>query len=132
MLPLPLWAYTDTEVVTIPEGSNLLKVVTAEGGLAVALTQVYIFSLGEFVLTKEGTMSKGKFYLDNPNYSTPAPSRGSLCIVSDDTTGINTSLYLDTDSHHSDTWYTNGGQKHNKKPTRKGLYLQNGCKIMIK
>lgn len=124
--------YTDTEVVTIPEGSNLLKVVTAEGGLAVALTQVYIFSLGEFVLTKEGTMSKGKFYLDNPNYSTPAPSRGSLRIVSDDTTGINTSLYLDTDSHHSDTWYTIGGQKLNKKPTRKGLYLQNGRKIVIK
>ena len=127
--------YTDTDVVTIPasgEGSNLLKVVTDEGGLAVALTQVYIFSQGEFVLTKAGTMSKGKFYLENPNYSTPAPSRSIIRITTEGTTDINTAQYIDTDSQHSDTWYTIGGQKLNKKPTRKGLYLQNGKKVVIK
>lgn len=127
--------YTDTEVITIPdtgEGSNLLKVVTDAGGLAVNLAQVYMFSQGEFVLTKAGTMSKGKFYLENPNYNTPAPSRSSLRIVSDDTTGIATSSYRDIDSEIIDTWYTIGGQKLNKKPTRKGLYLQNGKKVVIK
>ena len=128
--------YTDAEVVTIPdtgeEGSNLLKVVTDEGGKQVALAEVYMFSQGEFVLTKAGTMSKGKFYLENPNYNTPSPSRGSLRIVSDDTTGFTTSPHIDTDSEIIDTWYTIGGQKLNKKPTRKGLYLQNGQKVVIK
>ena len=126
--------YSGSEV-SIPasgEGSNLLKVVTDEGGLAVALTQVYIFSQGEFVLTKAGTMSKGKFYLENPNYSTPAPSRSIIRITTEGTTGINTAQYIDNDSQHSDTWYTIGGQKLHKKPTRKGIYLQNGKKVVIK
>ena len=91
-----------------------------------------MFSQGEFVLTKAGTMPKGKFYLENPNYNTPAPSRSSLRIVNDDTTGIATSPHIDTDSEIIDTWYTIGGQKLNKKPTRKGLYLQNGKKVVIK
>lgn len=126
---------TGTDLVDIPatgEGSNLLKVVTDAGGLAVALTQVYIFSQGEFVLTKAGTMSKGKFYLENPNYSTSAPSRSIIRITTEGTTGINSSQLSDTDSEIIDTWYTIGGQKLNNKPTRKGLYLQNGKKVVIK
>lgn len=127
--------YTDTDVVTIPdtgEGSNLLKVVTDDGGKAVNLEEVYIFSMGEFVLNKAGTMSKGKFYLENPDYNTSSHSRSFLSITSGDVTGINTSQLSDTDSQIPDIWYTIGGQKLHKKPTRKGIYLQNGKKVVIK
>lgn len=127
--------YTGTDLVTIPttgEGANLLKVVPDEGGRAVNLEEVYIFSMGEFVLNKAGTMSKGKFYLENPDYNTSAHSRSILSITSGDVTGIHTSQLSDTDSQIPDIWYTIGGQKLQKKPTRKGIYLQNGKKVVIK
>lgn len=127
--------YTGTDLVTIPttgEGANLLKVVPDEGGRAVNLEEVYIFSMGEFVLNKAGTMSKGKFYLENPDYNTSAHSRSILSITSGDVTGIHTSQLSDTDSQIPDIWYTIGGQKLHKKPTRKGIYLHNGKKVVIK
>ena len=126
---------TGTDLVTIPEtgeGANLMKVVTDDGGKAVNLEEVYIFSMGEFVLNKAGTMSKGKFYLENPDYNTSAHSRSVLSITSGDVTGINTFQLSDTDSQIPDIWYTIGGQKLHKKPTRKGIYLQNGKKVVIK
>lgn len=126
---------TGTDLVTIPEtgeGANLLKVVTDDGGREVNLAEVYMFSMGEFVLTKAGRMSKGKFYLENPDYNTSAHSRSVLSITSGDVTGINTFQLSDTDSQIPDIWYTIGGQKLHKKPTRKGIYLQNGKKVVIK
>ena len=123
--------YTGTGT-DLGEGANLLKVVTDDGGKNVNLEEVYIFSMGEFVLNKAGKMSKGKFYLENPNYNTSSHSRSFLSITSGDVTGINTSQLSDTDSQIPDIWYTIGGQKLLKKPTRKGIYLQNGNKVVIK
>lgn len=125
--------YTSTDLVDIPAGTNLLK--KSSGGESVDWAQFYIFSQGEFVLSMGGenkTMAAGKFYLENPNYSTSAPSRSIIRITAEDTTGVNSSQLSDTDSEIIDTWYTIGGQKLNNKPTRKGLYLQNGKKVVIK
>ena len=93
--------------------------------------QYYIFSRGEFVLSMGGkTMKAGKFYFENPNYNSPAPSRSTLRIVRGNTTSINNSP--PSSPQTSDTWYTLNGQKLNKKPTRKGIYMQNGKKVVIK
>ena len=127
--------YTGTDVVSIPttgEGSNILKVVTDEGGKVVGLAEVYVFSKGEFVLTMAGTLSKGKFYLENPSYNTTAPSRGTLRATRGGTTGIISPEALNTNVQLTEVWYSLNGQKFNKKPTHKGLYILNGKKVVIK
>ena len=113
--------------------------IAPDGGVHVELTEAYMFYKGEFVLTTEGTIKAGRYYLYNPRYqasadpgtSTPAPAR-SLSIVKDEATGI---IHLTNDEvkeGFNDVWYSIDGQKYNKKPTRKGIYIQNGKKQILK
>ena len=117
------------------ENSNLLK-VAPEGGVTVEDAQVYMFYQGEFVLTKEGTISEGKFYLNNPNYtatSNPAGSRSVLRFVVGDDTGI-IDIEMSEDSRTAsgnDAWYSLDGRRLSGRPTKQGLYIWNGRKTVI-
>ena len=124
--------YTGTtmEIPAIGDEANILKVVTEDAGKAVNLGEVYVFSKGEFVLTMAGTLTKGKVYLDNPSYNSSSLSRGTLSASRGETTGI-IDVRL-SNNQFSEVWYALDGQKYNKKPTRKGIYLQNGKKVVIK
>ena len=126
-LGFTLKPYTGTQM-TFPaegeEGANLLKVVTAEGGKSVALTEVYIFSVGEFVLSMAGTMSKGKFYLENPAYNTSSPARKVVRIRKRAATSIDSDEITGIDSQSMDSWYTIDGRRLSSKPTKKGLYIK--------
>lgn len=126
--------YTGTimEIPATGEGSNILKLVTENAGKAVNLGEVYVFSKGEFVLTMAGTLTKGKVYLDNPSYNSSSLSRGTLSASRGGTTGINDVRLSKTNDQFNNVWYALDGQKFNKKPTRKGIYLQNGKKVVIK
>ena len=111
---------------------------TSVHGVHVENIEAYMFYKGEFVLTTEGTIKKGNFYLYNPNYnqgsstdSTPAPSR-YLSIVKDETTGIIQLTTDETTKWLNDFWYSIDGQKLSTKPTRKGIYIQNGKKLIVK
>lgn len=127
--------------------SNNKLNIAPEGGVQVKATEAYIFysynendkDIGEFVLTTAGTIKKGRYFLYNPKYQepadpgtpTPAPAR-SLAIVKGDATGI---IQLTNDEVRegiNDVWYSIEGQKLSKKPTRKGLYIQNGKKLIVK
>ena len=111
---------------------------TSTHGVHVESTEAYMYYKGEFVLTTAGTIKTGNYYLYNPNYQTPAdpstptpaPSR-SLTIVKSETTGIITRLEVRSEMEDG-VWYTIDGQKLNKKPTRKGLYIKNGRKAIVK
>ena len=127
--------YTGTTMdipATGEEGANILKVVTVDAGTAVSLGEVYVFSIGEFVLTMAGTLKKGKVYLDNPSYNSSSLSRGSLSASRGGTTGINDVRLSKTNNQFNEIWYALDGLKFNKKPTRKGIYLQKGKKVVIK
>lgn len=128
-----------TAITAETENSNLLK-VAPESGVAVKDAQVYMFYKGEFVLTKEGTITEGKFYLDNPNYSAtayPAGSAGSrsvLRFVVGNSTGI-VDVEKSEDSRTAsgnDAWYLLDGRRLSGKPTEQGLYIWNGRKTVIK
>ncbi len=138
----------DEAIPEISEGmknSNLLKVAPEEG-VTVEAAQVYIFYKGEFVLTKAGKITKGKFYLCNPNYKTEprpiedieeepgaAPSYGSLRIVGEESTGISDTTRLnDNRQMTNEKWYTLDGRLLSGKPTKKGIYIKNARKVIIK
>jgi hypothetical protein len=116
--------------------SNLLKIAPTEG-VPVEAAQVYIFHQGEFVLTKAGTITEGKFFLYNPNFTdtpadpAPAPACSSLIIVEDETTGM-IDLPYTGNKPADDVWYTLDGRRLSSKPVNKGLYIHNGHKRIVK
>ena len=121
--------------------SNMLKVAPT-GGVAVKSAEVYMFYLGEFVLAKEGTVKAGKFYLYNPNFTaTPeepgnqggSNSRSTLQFVIDD--DVTSHLELKNsgvEESKTDVWYTLGGRRLSGKPTKGGIYILKGQKVIIK
>ena len=125
------------------ENSNLLK-VAPEGGVSVEAAQVYMFYEGEFVLTKKGTITEGKFYLYNPNYKAKpnsdeeeegggAGARSVLRFVVGGDTGI-VDVEMSEDSRTAsgnDAWYSLDGRRLSGKPTKQGLYIWKGRKKVI-
>jgi hypothetical protein len=121
--------------------SNMLKVAPT-GGVAVKSAEVYMFYLGEFVLAKEGTVKAGKFYVHNPNFTvTPeepgnqggSNSRSTLQFVIDD--DVTSHLELKNsgvEESKTDVWYTLGGRRLSGKPTKGGIYILKGQKVIIK
>lgn len=94
----------------------------------------YIFSKGEFVLSMGGkTMNAGKFYFENDKYVSdisPAPTR--LSFSRGATSDLNSVVIQKDLELKSTVWYTIEGQKLAQKPTRKGIYIHNGHKIIVK
>ena len=112
------------------------------GGETVGSAQIYIFYKGEFVLTKAGTLSEGKFYLYNPNY-TNTPSSGNsdnsgvrrlsqFVIDDEDITGITELENSIIKEQDTDVWYTLDGRRLSVKPSKAGVYIHQGQKEYIK
>ena len=133
------------EITAQTKNSNLLK-VAPEDGVGVEAAQVYMFYLGEFVLTKKGTITNGKFFLYNPNYTaTPpaeeggqqggsgnAPSLSTLrFVIEEEPTGIVEMRNEKGEMRNGSDWFTLDGRKLNEKPTQPGLYIWNGRKTII-
>ena len=116
---------------------NLLQ-VSPEGGKAVGFGEVYMYYQGKFVMTTGGTLPEGKFYLKNPNPPSSSGGGGTsnapLRIVIDDTTEIGTidNGQLIMDNGQSGEWYTLDGRRLSGKPAKKGLYIWNGQKRVVK
>ena len=86
---------------------------------------IWILIDGYFVRSKSGTLSEGKCYL--------APSasltRSASLVMSEGTTAIEKPLHeVFGDSY----WYTLDGRRLQGPPTRKGIYIVNGKKVVIK
>ena len=112
--------------------SNLLNVVDDESGLTVSNdAEKYVFHKGEFVLAFSGTMPRGMIYIDRPQSS--STNGAPLHIVKEgDVTGI---IEIKGDNNRriiDDIWYSLDGRKLSGKPMKKGLYINNGRKILVK
>ena len=107
---------------------NLLK-AAGEGGQKVALGEVYLLYNNVFYLSQAGTIPEGGVYLPKPK---AAGTRSALVIGGDDgTTGVISQLST-LNSQLSDVWYSLDGRKLNAKPTAKGIYVNNGRKVVIR
>ena len=115
---------------TADVSDNLLRITPAEGK-TVTFGEVYMYYQGMFIMTTGGQMPGKTLYLER----TPGSSVSSapLYIVFDETTGIETvhdeGFMV---NGQSDRWYTVDGRRLIGKPTKKGLYIKNGEKIIIK
>ena len=126
------------------EVKNALQVVTDdtktdEKGLYVELGQVYMLYNDVFYFTQAGYIPVGGIYLDPKalvvvdEEEPAAPLKARLYIgqPDDEATAIISHLSPHT-SQLSDAWYSLDGRRLSAKPARKGLYILNGQKVVIK
>ena len=112
---------------TASVGTNLL--LETASNMDVTTAELYLLYKGEFVLNAAGTLPAGKVYLPKP-VGTSAPTM--LSINWDASTGIGEVPFSMPDAQPSTGWYTLEGIKLNNKPTKKGLYLRDGKKIVVR
>lgn len=86
---------------------------------------VYVLYNGEFVRTKSGTIPAHRAYLV---LSSDAGARLSIGF-DDEATGIRN---MEADGNGNDVWFSLDGQRFDKKPAKKGLYIHNGEKEFVK
>lgn len=68
-------------------------------------------------------------FVNNNNGSGTFQSGGSFYFTDDETTGINT---IDNEAIEDNAWYTLQGVRLNSRPTKQGIYIHDGKKIIIK
>ena len=68
-------------------------------------------------------------FVNNNNGSGTFQSGGSFYFTDDETTGINT---IDNEAIEDNAWYTLQGVRLNSRPTKQGIYIHAGKKIVIK
>ena len=120
--------YTDAQLNVIKTKNKLVRNASL---IDVTTAQYYLFHEGEFVLNAAGQLPVGKIYLDLVSSSGNAPR---LFIDGSQTTDIGeiiqgSEFVVNGRSEH---WYTLDGRRLNGKPTKKGLYINNGNKVVIK
>jgi len=111
-------------------GQNLLKVADSEH--QPTAQRDFVLYNDEFVLVSGGTLTNGLVYLSVPNVSTARAYTRSIVIGGsddDDTTGIDTAPTL---LEGNAEWFDLSGRRLQGQPTRKGIYIQNGKKVVVR
>lgn len=107
---------------------NLLKGTTASTPVSGISGTVYALHNNLLMQVTTGSISTGRCYLEVNN----ASGARKLSIIYDE--GGSTSIQsLEADEENdADEWYMIDGRKLQKKPTKEGLYIKNGKKVVIK
>ena len=114
------------EITTVSTNKNLLRVTTTSTHFGTA--EIYLLYKGEFVLNMVGDLAAGKIYLDN---TTSGAHSSRLTIVWDESTGVEDVSEKKEDGRDG-KWYTLDGRRLSDKPTKKGLYIRNREKRVVK
>lgn len=108
-----------------------LKAAPKGGKEVKSIGNIYLLYKDKFYLSQTGTIPENGVYLElKEEQAQKASSRGVLSIGDDGTTGIqqiDNGLNLEKNG-----WYTLDGRRLNAAPSRKGLYINNGKKVVIK
>lgn len=106
--------------------ASLLK-VAPEGGKEVALGEVYLLYNDVFYYAQAGTIAEGGVYLEP---ETQNMTRGYYALTRGGETAIDSQRIVSLDSMAS--WYTLDGRKLSTMPSKKGIYIKDGKKVIIK
>jgi hypothetical protein len=105
--------------------TNLLQVALEKQ--EVKLGEVFILHNDVFYYSQAGTIPAGGIYMTNPE---PASTRSYYSLGGDGTTAIDP-IYINKVEPHS-AWYTLDGRQLPTAPSQKGIYINNGKKVVIK
>ena len=123
---------TSTTTATGTAAGKYLKVAPA-GGKPVSAGQVYLLHNNKFYFSQAGKIPANHVYLDlNEEQEQPqnTRTRGVIGIGDDGTTGIQ---QIKNGANIEKTgWYTLDGRRLESAPTRKGLYINSGKKVIVK
>ena len=108
--------------------TNLLKVASTT--VQPVAYQDYALYKDAFILYGGGTLASGKVFLPLPQSSKSRSATRSIVIDGDDTTGMSEALSVE--SEESGDWYDLQGRRLEGKPLKRGLYIHNGQKTVIK
>ena len=128
---------TDTEVnlyrasagTGTASNDNMLQIASATN--QPTAFRDYVLYKDAFVLVNGGTLADGKVFLRVPQDNLSRASVYPIAINGDNATIIK-SLFDDQSHDLYDQWYTIEGRKLDGKPTKKGLYIHNGKKEVVK
>ena len=120
---------TASQIDYMPQGVPvLLRVFNADRN--VSNREGFILFNDEFVLVNEGVLPAGRVFLPANNLQLSRGMTRSIVIDDDDATGIegNWSAADDADEQ----WFDLQGRRLEQKPTKKGIYILNGRKVVVK
>ena len=131
-----LTKYTGTATSVYP--SSYFKGVstsTSYSELIASNADLYVLRNDKFVRATGGTLPANRCYIARPTSVSPSPAPAYLSIsgIDDNTTGITMEGGRGkTEELFSSDWYTVNGVKLDGMPTKKGIYINNGRKVIIK
>ena len=124
--PSDVTIYTAPTTSETKGGGGLLK-VAPEGGQDVKLGDAYILYNDVFYYSQAGTIPEGKVYL---TATEEMRTRGSYSLHDNGTTAID-SVY-NNKVETPTPWYGLDGHQYTTMPTRKGIYIKDGKKMILR
>lgn len=128
-----LLSKTNNTATTATFSKNLLKYVeSSENPVTASESKVlYVLYNDQFVKVTPGSEIYYGGYLDLTGVSLPANTRGLSIDGIDGTSAIDATIFEELNTE-GDAWYDLQGRKLQSKPTKAGLYIFNGKKIVLK
>ena len=127
--------YTDNELkggTTVTSGYDAYTLSRGADGNG----DMGFYKFNGALTTPATTLDPNKAHLELPQ-SGPSPSRGFIGFDDDETTGISDASHLMDNGewimdNEAGAWYDLSGRKFSGQPTKKGIYVRDGKKLMIK
>lgn len=129
-----LTKYTGTQTSVTPSTDFIgVSASTTYETLKAGKADIYVLRGNFFVRATGGTLTANRCYIARPSSPYPAPVRLSFG-EDDETTGITEQNVIGSQNMElfSPDWYTLEGVKLDGMPSKQGIYINNGRKVIIK
>ncbi|MBP5799789.1 MAG: hypothetical protein J6W43_07755 [Prevotella sp.] len=126
---VPVFLEKNSTVTTTNSSAegNLLKGTTASTPVSGISGTVYALHNNLLMQVTTGSIPTGRCYLEVNN----ASGARKLSIIYDEGGSTSIQSLKADEENDADEWYTMDGRKLQKKPTKEGLYIKNGKKVVI-